>query len=215
MKRSNENENDFISENNEKKRKIIDENELIKKFLCSNFYIDKTLLIKDFIEEISSIICVTAPSGYGKTVNLNMLRYFFEMNYEDENNNKNKNFFENLNIAQENKDGKSYIDLYQGKFPVVYINFDVINLSNSFDETINNYKRFVQKLYIYYTSIKNENLSDYEKEMIKNFKNCKANIYDLKDSIYIFIIFSIKIQFTISDTYEFYILFNTKEVISC
>ncbi|KAL6588876.1 hypothetical protein U3516DRAFT_836436, partial [Neocallimastix sp. 'constans'] len=185
MKRSNENENDFRSENNEKKRKIIDENELIKKFLCSNFYIDKTLLIKDFIEEISSIICVTAPSGYGKTVNLNMLRYFFEMNYEDENNNKNKNFFENLNIAQENKDGKSYIDLYQGKFPVVYINFDVINLSNSFDETINNYKRFVQKLYIYYTSIKNENLSDYEKEMIKNFKNCKANIYDLKDSIYI------------------------------
>ncbi|KAL6588903.1 DUF1703-domain-containing protein [Neocallimastix sp. 'constans'] len=183
MKRSNENENDFRSENNEKKRKIIDENELIKKFLCSNFYIDKTLLIKDFIEEISSIICVTAPSGYGKTVNLNMLRYFFEMNYEDENNNKNKKFFEKLNIAKETKDGESYIDLYQGKFPVIYINFDDIYLGNSFDETIKDFKYFIQDLYSYYGNIKNENLSDYEKEMIKNFKNCKANIYDLKVSI--------------------------------
>ncbi|KAG4093508.1 hypothetical protein H8356DRAFT_1311831 [Neocallimastix lanati (nom. inval.)] len=183
MKRSNENENDFRSENNEKKRKIIDENELIKKFLCSNFYIDKTLLIKDFIEEISSIICVTVPFGYGKTVNLNMLRYFFEMNYKDENNNENKKFFENLNIAKETKDGESYIDLYQGKFPVVYINFDDIYLKKSFDETIENFKRFVQKLYSYYGNIKNENLSDYEKEMIKKFKNCKANIYDLEDSI--------------------------------
>ncbi|KAL6593578.1 hypothetical protein U3516DRAFT_834192 [Neocallimastix sp. 'constans'] len=183
MKRSNENENDFISENNEKKRKIIDEYELIKKFLCSNFYIDKTLLIKDFIEDKSSIIRVITPSGYGKTVNLNMLRYFFEMNYKDENNNENKKFFENLNIAKETKDGESYIDLYQGKFPVVYINFDDIYLKKSFDETIENFKRFVQKLYSYYGNIKNENLSDYEKEMIKNFKNCKANIYDLKVSI--------------------------------
>ncbi|ORY04584.1 hypothetical protein LY90DRAFT_678507 [Neocallimastix californiae] len=183
MKRSNENENDFISENNEKKRKIIDENELIKKFLCSNFYIDKTLLIKDFIEDKSSIIRVITPSGYGKTVNLNMLRYFFEMNYKDENNNENKKFFENLNIAKETKDGESYIDLYQGKFPVVYINFDDIYLKKSFDETIENFKRFVQKLYSYYGNIKNENLSDYEKEMIKKFKNCKANIYDLKVSI--------------------------------
>ncbi|KAG4082311.1 DUF1703-domain-containing protein [Neocallimastix lanati (nom. inval.)] len=183
MKRSNENENDFISENNEKKRKIIDENELIKKFLCSNFYIDKTLLIKDFIEDKSSIIRVITPSGYGKTVNLNMFRYFFEMNYKDENNNENKKFFENLNIAKETKDGESYIDLYQGKFPVVYINFDDIYLKKSFDETIENFKRFVQKLYSYYGNIKNENLSDYEKEMIKKFKNCKANIYDLKVSI--------------------------------
>ncbi|ORY01208.1 DUF1703-domain-containing protein [Neocallimastix californiae] len=185
MKRSNENENDFRSKNNKKKRKIIDKEELIEKFLCSNFYIDKTLLIKDFIEEKSSIIRVIAPSGYGKTVNLNMLRYFFEMNYKDENNNENKKFFEKLNIAKETKDGESYIDLYQGKFPVIYINFDDIYLGNSFDETIKNFKYFIQDLYIYYKSIKNENLSKYEKKMIKKFKNCEANFDDLKDSIYI------------------------------
>jgi len=207
MKRSNENENDFISENNEKKRKIIDENELIKKFLCSNFYIDKTLLIKDFIEDKSSIIRVITPSGYGKTVNLNMLRYFFEMNYKDENNNENKKFFENLNIAKETKDGESYIDLYQGKFPVVYINFDDIYLKKSFDETIENFKRFVQKLYSYYGNIKNENLSDYEKEMIKKFKNCKANIYDLEDSIgilceYLYNTFKKKIILLIDNYYS-------------
>jgi len=115
------------------------------------------LLIKDFIEEASSIILVTAPSGYGKAININMLRIFFEMNYEDENNNENKNFFEELNIAKENKDGKSYIHLYQGKFPVVYINFDDIYLGKSFDETIKNFKYFIQDLYIYYKNIKNEN----------------------------------------------------------
>ncbi|KAG4094845.1 DUF1703-domain-containing protein [Neocallimastix lanati (nom. inval.)] len=185
MKRSNENENenDFRSENNEKKRKIIDENELIKKFLCSNFYIDKTLLIKDFIEEISSIICVTAPSGYGKTVNLNMLRYFFEMNYEDENNNKNKKFFEKLNIAKETKDGESYIDLYQGKFPVVYINFDVILLEESFDETIENFKSFIQSLYNKYNIIIDNNIKIYEKEMIKKILDLNVNINNLVVSI--------------------------------
>ncbi|KAG4083504.1 DUF1703-domain-containing protein [Neocallimastix lanati (nom. inval.)] len=183
MKRSNENENDFRSKNNEKKRKIIDKEELIEKFLCSNFYIDKTLLIKDFIEEISSIICITAPSGYGKTVNLNMLRYFFEMNYEDENNNKNKKFFEKLNIAKETKDGESYIDLYQGKFPVVYINFDVILLEESFDETIENFKSFIQSLYNKYNIIIDNNIKIYEKEMIKKILDLNVNINNLVVSI--------------------------------
>ncbi|KAG4108890.1 hypothetical protein H8356DRAFT_1365954 [Neocallimastix lanati (nom. inval.)] len=158
MKRSNENENDFRSKNNEKKRKIIDKEELIEKFLCSNFYIDKTLLIKDFIEEISSIICITAPSGYGKTVNLNML-------------------------PKETKDGESYIDLYQGKFPVVYINFDVILLEESFDETIENFKSFIQSLYNKYNIIIDNNIKIYEKEMIKKILDLNVNINNLVVSI--------------------------------
>jgi len=55
----------------------------MEKFSCTYFYIDKSLLIKEFLEEESNIISVTGPSRIGKTVNLTMMRYFFEMNYDD------------------------------------------------------------------------------------------------------------------------------------
>jgi len=51
----------------------MDVNEFLEKFKCSNFYIDKTLLIKEFLE-CSRIVCVTDPFLYGKTLNLNMMR---------------------------------------------------------------------------------------------------------------------------------------------
>ena len=50
-------------------KKVIDEG-------C--FYIDKTLLIKDFFENGSEVFLVTRPRRFGKTIALFMLRYFFE-----------------------------------------------------------------------------------------------------------------------------------------
>ena len=142
------------SESNNKRIKMLDNDELLKKFNCTDFYIDKSLLIKEFLDDSSKIVCVTRPSGYGKTVNLNMLRYFFEMNFKDENDNENRELFEKLNIAKEinvadefNKYSERYIDLYQGKFPVIYIDFNEIEIGSSYEETIENFKYFIQTLY--------------------------------------------------------------------
>jgi len=51
------------------------------------------LLIKEFLEDESDDICVTRPSKYGKTTNLIMMREFFQMNYEKEENSENRKLF--------------------------------------------------------------------------------------------------------------------------
>ncbi len=55
------------------------------------------------------------------------------MDYENEKNFPNKDFFENLNIAKEFKYDKRYIDLYQGQFPVAYIDFIIIEIGVKFE----------------------------------------------------------------------------------
>ena len=96
------------------------------------------------------------PSGYGKSNNLTMMKYFFEMNYEDKDkkNNENRKLFEKLNIAKEVKDGKRYINLYQGQYPVIYLDFYKVDLKKAFQETLKNFKYFIMKLYKRYRKIK-------------------------------------------------------------
>jgi len=155
MKRLNAEIQDSSSESFKNKKQKIKDYELMEKFSCSYFYIDKSLLIKRFLEEKSKIICVTGPSGYGKSNNLTMMKYFFEMNYEDKDkkNNENRKLFEKLNIAKEVKDGKRYINLYQGQYPVIYLDFYKVDLKKAFQETLKNFKYFIMKLYKRYRKI--------------------------------------------------------------
>eukprot|EP00833_Pecoramyces_ruminatium_P011766 jgi/Orpsp1_1/1185798/evm.model.c7180000095344.1 len=152
----------FSDDSLNKKRKI-DDSFLLNNFSCSNFYIDKSLLIKDFLDESSDIICVTRPSNYGKTVNLNMLYHFFKKKDNVEDSKKYKEIFENLKIGKV-KNGKNYIDKYQGKFSVVYINFDELKIGNTFEETIENFNAFIIKIYENYESIEFENFINTRKK---------------------------------------------------
>ena len=141
LKRVTENENqDSTADPPNKKRK--ESSDLLKKFNCEYFYIDKSLLIKEFLQDGSKIVCVTRPSGYGKTTNLTMLRYFFEMNYENIKENEfqnlqNKKYFENLLISKEKEDVQTYLDKCQGKYPVIYIDF-----SSAFSLLINKFSKY-------------------------------------------------------------------------
>ncbi|OUM58868.1 hypothetical protein PIROE2DRAFT_15768 [Piromyces sp. E2] len=123
---------------------LINDDEILLKFGCNNFYIDKSLLIKEFIDYSPKNVCVTRPSNYGKSTNLIMLRDFFQMNYENEVNSENKKLFEQLNIAKEvDKNGKKYIDNYLGKYPVemnmpkllIILNINIF-ISSSFSNSI-------------------------------------------------------------------------------
>ena len=166
-----------------KKKQKTNYYDIQEKFKCPIFYFDKSLLIKDFLEDFSKIICVTGPSKHGKTVNLIMMRYFFEMNYEDKNNRKNRELFENLEIAKEVKNDKRYIDLYQSQYPVVYIDFNEIVINDSYQKTINTFKKFIKKLYKNYEKIIIKNLSEDEKITWNNFINLNIDFDDLINSI--------------------------------
>ncbi|MFT8352126.1 AAA family ATPase [Clostridium saccharoperbutylacetonicum] len=74
------------------------------------YFIDKTLLIKDLIDNKAAVNLFTRPRRFGKTLNMSMLQYFFENSHED-----NSYLFEDLNIMEA---GERYTSR-MGKYPVI------------------------------------------------------------------------------------------------
>jgi len=74
------------------------------------YFVDKTLLIKDLIDNKASVNLFTRPRRFGKTLNMSMLQYFFENSEKD-----NSYLFEGLNIM---KTGENYTS-HMGKYPVI------------------------------------------------------------------------------------------------
>ena len=78
------------------------------------YYIDKTLLIRDILDEKSQVMLFTRPRRFGKTLNMDMLRVFFEKTEEDT-----SVYFKDKEIW---KYGERY-RAYQGKYPVIFVTF--------------------------------------------------------------------------------------------
>ena len=76
------------------------------------FYVDKTLLIKELLDMKGEVNLFTRPCRFGKTLNMSMLRYFFEENPENV-----SRIFQGLNIMGA---GEKYLD-HMGKYPVIMI----------------------------------------------------------------------------------------------
>ncbi len=74
------------------------------------YYIDKTGLIKDLLENKSYVPLFTRPRRFGKTLTMSMLKYFFEIGSDS-------TLFDGLEIAKE----KRLCDEYRGKFPVISV----------------------------------------------------------------------------------------------
>ncbi|MBF8984596.1 AAA family ATPase [Lutibacter sp. B2] len=83
------------------------------------YYVDKSLFIKEIIEDGSKVVLIPRPRRFGKTLNMSMLKYFYEK--KDENNNS---LFKDLKINED----KEIMDM-QGKYPVIYITFKDIKYS--------------------------------------------------------------------------------------
>mgnify|MGYP002516910747 FL=1 len=90
------------------------------------YYIDKTMMIKDFIDERPMVSLFTRPRRFGKTLNMDMLRTFFEKTKEDT-----SIYFKDKKIWQ---CGKKYRD-YQGKYPVIFVSFKDVKF-NTWAETL-------------------------------------------------------------------------------
>ena len=84
------------------------------------YYIDKTKWIGEILEDKSKIKLFTRPRRFGKTLNMSMLKYFFDI----ENKEENKKLFNDLYIKN-----SKYIS-EQGKYPVIYISFKDLKAKN-------------------------------------------------------------------------------------
>jgi len=96
------------------------------------YFVDKSLLIKEVIKG-SKIILYPRPRRFGKTMNLSMLRYFYD-NSED-----NAHLFENLAISQEQS-----IMQKQGKHPVIFITFKDVK-SDNFENCFSSIKKIIKQ----------------------------------------------------------------------
>ena len=78
------------------------------------YYVDKTLMIRDFLDEVPMVSLFTRPRRFGKTLNMDMLRTFFEKSDEDT-----SVYFTGKKIWA---CGKAY-RAHQGKYPVIFLSF--------------------------------------------------------------------------------------------
>lgn len=101
------------------------------------YYIDKTLLIKEILDNMPQVSLFLRPRRFGKTLNLDMLRTFFEKSTTDT-----SKYFEKTLIW---KEGTRY-KAHQGKYPVVFFTFKDMKFA-SWDEMKTNIKSAVQSEY--------------------------------------------------------------------
>ena len=95
-------------------------------------YIDKTMLIQELVEEGTNVALIPRLRRFGKTLNLSMLRYFFEKTSVD-----NSHLFTSLNIRKSPK----YAEL-QGQFPVIFLTLKDIKHS-SWQQTLASFRQLI------------------------------------------------------------------------
>ena len=140
----------------------------------NNYYIDKTMYIKDILDNKSEVILVTRPRRFGKTLNMSMLRYYFDIKCKDS-----KELFNGLKIMEQDE----YYTSKLGAFPVIYLTLKDINGSN-LEEIILQLKTELIEVFIDYAELlKSEKLLDIEKEMFSTVLNLKANKIELQGAL--------------------------------
>lgn len=83
------------------------------------YYIDKTVLIKDLLTDQAKVTLFTRPRRFGKSLNMSMLKCFFELGTD-------KNLFSKLKISKES----ALCEEYMGKYPVISVSLKGMNAGN-------------------------------------------------------------------------------------
>ncbi len=142
--------------------------------LTEKYYIDKTMYIKDIIDNGSEVILVTRPRRFGKTLNMSTLRYFFDCEKKDT-----AKLFEGLKIMEQ---GEKYTSKL-GAYPCIYITLKDVRGSNP-EEMMLLFQTELNELFIDHANLlKSEKIFDVEKEMFNTVLNFKANKIQLQGAI--------------------------------
>ena len=138
------------------------------------YYVDKTLLIKEFLDQKPLVSLFTRPRRFGKTLNMDMLRVFFEIS--DKNTSK---YFADKNIWQCGEEYRSH----QGKYPVIFLTFKDVKF-DTWDATIDKIRGLLQEEYGRHQELLNsDKLSQYEKEYFTKIISATANEVVLTSSL--------------------------------
>lgn len=138
------------------------------------YYVDKTLLIKEFLDKKPLVSLFTRPRRFGKTLNMDMLRVFFEISDKDT-----SKYFADKNIWQCGEEYRSH----QGKYPVIFLTFKDVKF-DTWDATIDKIRGLLQEEYGRHQELLNsDKLSQYEKEYFTKIISATANEVELTSSL--------------------------------
>ena len=119
------------------------------------YYVDKTLMIRDFLDKKPMVSLFTRPRRFGKTLNMDMLRGFFEKTNEDT-----SVYFKNKQIWQ----CGDYYTKHQGQYPVIFLTFKDVK-SMTWEETFQKIRRLISLEFIRHNELETSSvLTAYEKE---------------------------------------------------
>ena len=111
-----------------------DFNKFIK---AGNYFVDKTMLIYDLLEQGAYISLMPRPKRFGKTLNLSMIEHFFDIQKPDS-----KELFTDFEITQKTE----FCKQHQNKYPVINISLKSIKAEN-WENCLNSFKMQIAELY--------------------------------------------------------------------
>lgn len=142
---------------------------------CTNYYyVDKTMMIKEFLDERPKVSLFTRPRRFGKTLNMDMLRTFFEISGEDT-----AGYFRDKKIWACGE----YYKSYQGKYPVIYLSFKDVKCS-TWEDTYEKIVKLISAEFRRHEDLESSSaLSAYEKELYRLLANENAKPVDYENSL--------------------------------
>ena len=138
------------------------------------YYIDKTNFIKDLINMRGSVNLFTRPRRFGKSLNMDMIKCFFEMGSD-------QSLFDGLNISKE----KDLCDQYQGKYPVISISLkdvDGRNYELALKKMAATLKKEIRR---HQYLLEGEKLSEIDKNAVKHLFTDTLDETDQEESLYL------------------------------
>ena len=134
------------------------------------YYVDKTMMIKDFLDERPMVSLFTRPRRFGKTLNMDMLRTFFEKTDEDT-----SVYFKTKNIWACGEKYRSH----QGKYPVIFLSFKDIKC-DTWEETFDAIKDLFSKEASRHSELKSADVfNEYEEAYIEKILSGMATPVEL------------------------------------
>jgi len=131
------------------------------------YYVDKTMLIEELLINRAPVTLFTRPRRFGKTLNMSMIKYFFDVKNKEEN----KKLFENLKVSN-----SEYMS-EQGKYPVIFISLKDLK-GDTWEECLKRLKLFIFDLYAEFEYIR-EKMNEWDKRKFEKV------LYEKEDADYI------------------------------
>ena len=139
-----------------------------------NYYIDKTMYIKDIIDNQSRVALITRPRRFGKTLNMSMLRYYFDCNVPNS-----RELFEGLKIMEQ---GEKYTSKL-GAYPAIYLTLKDVN-DVSYKNMILNLKTAILDMYREHMYLlESDKIYQFEKDKIMDILYVREDEAALKVSV--------------------------------